>query len=340
MTRGTTNIALDEDALRRLLRCWGKTGAQGDGPSVFHPAVYHMLDAANVADQLLSPAASPRWRRILAAAVDAPADHLATWLPFFVALHDIGKISVPFQSQNQAQKARLKAEGFDFHGWMPALSMRHSVVSHIFLESALRNLGLAEVPAFLHTAWCNMASGHHGKFASTACLREAESTLNALEPQGWAQMRLQAACLLSQTLLLEPPAVWPRPLDVSAAAMVLAGFTTLCDWLASDSQYFCPAAAVSWADYLDHSRNKALERTRDAGFHEGTASRAPAVFSLLFADIQSARPLQTAIDSIPDDLLERPTLTIMEAPTGEGKTEAALALAHRIAQKTGCDELY
>jgi CRISPR-associated endonuclease/helicase Cas3 len=59
----------------------------------------------------------------------------------------------------------------------------------------------------------------------------------------------------------------------------------------------------------------------------------------LYPDV-TPRPVQAAIDDIPADLLRLPSLTVIEAPTGEGKTEAALALAHRIGALRGCDAFY
>ena len=59
----------------------------------------------------------------------------------------------------------------------------------------------------------------------------------------------------------------------------------------------------------------------------------------LFPNI-APRPLQIAIDEVSESIFLNPCLAVIEAPTGEGKTEAALALAHRIAQFNGTDEFY
>ena len=76
--------------LARILRLWGKTGADGG----FHPALYHMLDVGNVAHALLEVGAAPRFRMVLGRALHTEdVSSLAGWLPLLVALHDMGKVS-------------------------------------------------------------------------------------------------------------------------------------------------------------------------------------------------------------------------------------------------------
>src|SRR6266511_2815049 len=107
----TTAISLTAP---ELLRFWGKTG-----PDItFHPALFHMLDVGHIAQVLLSEGASPRIRNVMTRVFQSDSVYLAQWLPLVVALHDIGKISAPFQGQDskpatQAQCKRLRAEGFD-----------------------------------------------------------------------------------------------------------------------------------------------------------------------------------------------------------------------------------
>ncbi|MCG8351759.1 MAG: hypothetical protein MI924_28665, partial [Chloroflexales bacterium] len=69
-----------------LLRFWGKTPAWStDPPEKFHPAIYHMLDVAFVAEALLSDQASPRLRQaLLHAWAGCDLDALLSWLPFLI----------------------------------------------------------------------------------------------------------------------------------------------------------------------------------------------------------------------------------------------------------------
>lgn len=326
----TTSQSLDD----RLLRLWGKTGRQRE--SDYHPALYHMLDVAHVAQQLLHPQASPRWRRVLASALNANANTLYEWLPWLIALHDIGKLSVPFQAQNDFQRQRLKSEGFSFGDWQPADrgKLHHTIVGRIVLKQTIQHL-----PALLQTALLEMLGGHHGVYQVDSGTNRDDFTAIA-EPAEWQTLRQRAMQLLASLLLLNEPKPWPEPTHLSAAIATLNGFTILCDWLGSDEAYFQPAAHLSLIDYLPRSRQQARERVASAGFFEPVRSDKPTRFEQLFTDIAKPRPLQQAIDWIPDDLLAEPTLTIIEASTGEGKTETALALAHRIAAATGSDELY
>src|SRR6476661_7805708 len=124
-------------ALPCLLRLWGKTG-QGD---TFHPALYHMLDVGHVAEVLLSDESAPRISAVLGRVFGSDLPGLRGWLPLLVGLHDIGKISAPFQGQDSAprtaqERARLLAEGFEF-GSTGGKKYAHGLLSALFVEQSL-----------------------------------------------------------------------------------------------------------------------------------------------------------------------------------------------------------
>ncbi len=321
-------------ATKRLLRCWGKTVRHNDAE--FHPALFHMIDVAQVAHTLLNSPDSIRWQRVLARALDVEATTLANWLPYIVAMHDIGKITAAFQTQNVTQHDRLKAEGFPFGNWRADLTEHHSYFGQAYIQDEQTTLVLSDT---WHDLWCAVIGGHHGTFGTRQMLKRVSARLPEYEPLLWKELRALADHLLRQTFLTSAlPS--GAPSNLARATLALTGFTILCDWLGSDEKFFPPAAKFDVSTYLNISADRAHRAVITAGFLQPTCSTTPTPFSVLFPDKHPARPLQAAVDAIPQSALDGPTLVIIEAPTGEGKTEAALAIAHRLAQANETDALY
>lgn len=313
---------------------WGKTAS--DDPTAYHPALYHMLDAAHIAHVLLADGAPPRWRTMLACALATDPAQAAAITPWLVALHDLGKCSQGFQEVVPEQAARLRQAGFPF-GRRNLSLLPHPVIGAAAVCSAVGHL-MPTLPDRVVETLSQVIGGHHGRWLAPGESLRVERQLRALEPHRWVAIREEAAATLWR--VLAPPPSCPAPQNISAAIMALTGFTILCDWLASDQQHFPAAAGIPLDDYVACSRERAQTAVADAWLDASTFSDAPARFADLFASLTTPYPLQAAVDHLPSMVLAEPSLTIIEAPTGEGKTEAALALAHRIAQDTGSDAFY
>ncbi|MCL4530624.1 MAG: CRISPR-associated helicase Cas3' [Chloroflexi bacterium] len=319
----------------KLLRLWGKTERNSPDPEAFHPALFHMLDVGNVARELLSEKASKRWRKVMADALGADADTVADWLPWLVALHDVGKISAAFQQANDTQRQRLEKEGFTFGNRQWNNTPYHALISSVFAGNKEDKINL---PDSLRQGWTDALAGHHGEFSGREARRDARHLLQA-EPPEWTELRYKACETMKEALLSLPSDSWPSPSNLSASIMALTGFIILCDWIGSDEEFFQPAPNNTWQEYGTKSVTRAAKAVESAGFFQPAMSIAPTSFAALFSGL-TPRPLQLAIDTISDNILGSPCLAIIESPTGEGKTEAALALAHRLAQTSGSDELY
>ncbi len=317
-----------------LLQLWGKTTKGSTEPSEFHPAIFHMLDVAHVSYVLLSEDSSARWRNTLGKALGNPPSTLSSWLPYFIALHDIGKLSLTFQASNKHQAYRLSGKGI-LSDFLLDINIPHPIVSQIYIEQELPQT----VPCKLIRAFGDAHGGHHGWFVIRDELKKMRSILLD-EPAEWSQMRKEVDAILQNTLLKCSLSDIAEPDNISTATMAINGFTILCDWIGSDERYFKVAPDMGMEKYIDESLKRAKQAVQNAGLSTLTQSSAPSDVKSLFSDIALPRPLQFAIDEIPDEILKFPSITIIEAPTGEGKTEAALTLAHRIAQLTGTDELY
>lgn len=320
----------------RLVRCWGKTNRSVSDPQTFHPALYHMLDVGYVAKSLLDTPTGSRWKQAIVRALGCNSKVISDWLPFFIALHDIGKISASFQRVIPQQLLRLTDEGFSF-GRPNALM--HNQVGENFIWFEWPQEEKYTIPDEFRKVIREMAGGHHGQFASPGALADIRKSIRLEEPPEWVYLRQQTMKILAELFLQITPDVPAEVSNISAALMQLTGFTTLCDWIGSDQGYFKSYPNINFVKYLVISQNAASAAIKADGFVVDTLSAAPTQFSSLFSRI-IPRPLQLAIDDIPAAYLIEPALVVIEAPTGEGKTEAALALAHRIGKMRGSDEFY
>nr|MDT0666052.1 HD domain-containing protein [Micromonospora sp. DSM 115978] len=125
------------------------------------------------------------------------------------------------------------------------------------------------------------------------------------------------------------------------AQMVLSGWVVLSDWLAS-SEPLLGDAAGTYADYATHAERRAERAAELAGWSRlWTPAEVPADVGELYRARfdRSPRGVQTAgvevAWSVPG-----PSLFVVEAPTGEGKTELALAVAEVMAWRFGARGLF
>jgi len=317
---------------------WGKLADDGS----FHPALFHMLDVGHVAAALVQDG-PPRLVRVLAQAFEQPEAAVHGWAPLLVALHDMGKVSAIFQGGHLRGRARqeherLEREGFPMGDVGHWTGIAHQDVSAAFLHGHWAALEPTASPALL-TVLVEAVSGHHGRFSIPDQINNAGRYLRH-EAEVWSQLRQDAYAALRRHFA-PTPLMLPAPGRRRVASAALTGFMVLCDWLGSDVAAFPPTPPMPVGDYLPLSRRRAVNAVRQAGFVPTRGPVLDQAFGALFPDIHEPRPLQFAVDALDPADLATPQLIVIEAPTGEGKTEAALALAQRLAANGGAsDELY
>lgn len=303
---------------------WAKSGETSG-----HGLLCHMLDVAAVASAVLDY--SPHPPQQLADWFGLPVPSVKRWLAMLVGLHDFGKAIPGFQAKWEAGKRADQQAGLAFLPEICLAADRHDLAGAALLPRLLLAQGL---PADWAAGVVQAVSAHHGfNFVDVQGARPLH------EPDIWQQTRQQIFTAYWQTLA---PASLPQDQALSLVAVQwLAGLTSVCDWIGSNSEWF-PAGerAVTLDGHFAQARSiawRVLSERDKLGWppqlallQQPAASCDALITQMLGSKVPvSARPLQRLADT----LLARgqgASLLLVEAPMGEGKTELAFLASLRL----------
>jgi len=328
--------------------CWGKSLKVFESSrtrATHHPAICHMLDVGMMAQVILSQAGATI-RRLLLDPLGCEESKKIPWLAFFVALHDLGKISPGFQFKRDDLIIGLLRQQFGYSKWQARYPIDtkekkdepdHGRVLFKTLPQWLNDntqCGLVNARGLARTL-----AAHHGSFPA-----DSDAPCNVGE-KGWHELRGQVADALLEVFGLE----WrdfPLKVDRIPPAsffMALAGLTSVADWLGSDELRFYYIGAEAYTEdfdlkvYAEQRREIAEKTLRDLSLKPAVLNQqAPHAFGQLFPfpspynqPVQPNACQQAALDLAKRLPEGQPGLIIIETPMGSGKTEAALILADR-----------
>jgi CRISPR-associated endonuclease/helicase Cas3 len=309
---------------------WAKSpdrAPTGTVEKTYHPLICHMIDTAMVAlclwENVLSPALKEELRGRLGLATRRVAGR---WVAFFAGSHDLGKATPAFARKWDSGWRVLRNKGY--RNARSDESKPHGVLSAHLLERLLPEVG---VPEPMARQVAEVAGGHHGLFPS-AFDRQDGSRFIGEGP--WVEARLNLVRLLAHLLGVDRA---PKPQghleEANASLMILAGLTSVADWIASDSALFPFAGnVVRLPHYLRLARRRARDGLKKLGWFSQPSALAPRSFPDLFDKVPNKLQEQV-IDLAPQ--LVGPSLVLLEYPMGGGKTEAALYLADHLAAAAG-----
>jgi len=321
--------------LEDYCRYWGKTVGQSHAASC-HLLPWHCLDVAAVGLAFLDR--DPERLQRLARTLGLPAETLRGLVAFSLAIHDVGKFARVFQGLARPEGVDL-VEPDRRMTYDP--EFRHDALGGQLwsdhLWDALRDewldpneVGRRERRRLEEAValWLSPFFGHHGQ-----PVPEPRRSLDA-----WFKTSDRAAAeafVRDAAALFRPE--WPgdafcdttwRAQKLAQTTWELAGFACVCDWLGSDQSLFEPVAdRMSLEDYWQRHAGPAAER---AVTRSGLVDRPTAVSFPGFREVFTYKPtpLQRWAEMV--ELGTGPQFFLLEDTTGSGKTEAALALAHRL----------
>jgi CRISPR-associated endonuclease/helicase Cas3 len=295
-----------------------------------------MLDVAAVAETLLLRE-SAHTREWAANEFGLSTALSPRWLSAVVGLHDFGKAIPGFQHKWPEGRSADESAGLPFQ------SRTLSFVRHDLASAALlRRILPARFPGAGWIVAVTQALGaHHGYMPIS-------NSVNSAAPryEGTAWQEAREALFDAYWRTLDPcgePAA--RELSLPATAW-LAGLTSVADWIGSNQDWFPPGERdETLAGHYQKAKelaDAALHAIGWPGFHallDDESDTSALVSRILNKPDVLARPLQ----AIADALLEQasgPTLLIVEAPMGEGKTELAFLAHLRLQAANGHRGLY
>ncbi|MEZ6043678.1 MAG: CRISPR-associated endonuclease Cas3'' [Planctomycetaceae bacterium] len=303
----------------------------------------HLLDVGNACLALWNKSMGDELRARWARCLSLDEQTAGRWIAFWAATHDIGKISPGFQFKSPSAKQQLKALGFAISS-SPVLP--HARLSAVYLQDELsdpRNGAWPAVSKKMAACVAAVVGGHHGVIPGAGELRNCR---NSLGQGAWVEARSRVMTLIADEFSVAG-SVPPCELIPEAGGfwLFLAGLISVADWVGSNAKFFqangrWAGADVDWDEYRQLSQQRADDAVRQLGFGRWSPRKTgPLSFTDVHPEIQSPRPLQKCCVEIVSHTT-KPQLVLIEAPMGEGKTEAAVYLADHSSHVLGGRGLY
>ena len=303
----------------------------------------HALDTAGVMEKLANHWLSKS--TITCIQQNIGQEDIIPFLQFVALVHDMGKLTPIFQSKISQQSSFLKEKIEKKRFYIPDQStfLEPNATPHAFAgEAILRLLGVNESVACI-------VGAHHGKTIPDyqdvldilECYEEnfyTEEGQNSPEGDKWKELWhewLQFALDLCGYASVDALPV----LDVTTQ-MLLSGLLVMADWMASNEEYAPLLLFDECGETLEY-----WQRTDDIWQKISlTQLWSPLTFSFEkenFKETFGFLPNEVQKQMI--EAVEEATqsgLYILEAPMGQGKTEAALAATEILASRWECGGLF
>lgn len=326
-----------------LALLWAKsdtTGGRGRPPQP-HLLLGHMIDTAQVAGVLWDRHVAESVKVLVRSIAGGSDNNARRLVQFLAGVHDLGKASPAFQIKSgvlaerlqQATEVDLCAPG------MTATSWHHTLAGGAAIKQLLVN-----TPWAPHVDWIRAAvGGHHGRYPHRGDYRITYDARPVHGENRWARWRLDAFEWLLREIEIIPVSGTLRDLPGWLAIpsvgtqVILEGLVIQSDWIASDGRAM-PGVWELEKVTAASAGNRAEQAVYGLHFSPGWAL--PKLHNVFEARFQfPPRPVQVATETA-IDAMTAPGLVIVEAPMGEGKTEAALVAAELMARRFGAHGVF
>ena len=230
----------------------------------------------------------------------------------------------------------------------PVKCAPHGYVTAVELPEILQDVKFGFNKEFAEQI-STLIGGHHGTFPGCEW-KDIKTDYSKVGNDDWKNARTDLVEKLSKLFKAEPISHTKYEKLDNGTIMILAGLVSVADWIGSDTKFFKCAAEyfkdevtqkICVKDDFDFDLNKykkraesqAIKALEDLGWisiseeHETEGDQTRSFYDL-FPELKKheIRDLQAQAVAI-SKKLDKPGIVIIESPTGEGKTEAAMFLA-------------
>lgn len=331
---------------------WAKTGDK-DSPTRGLSLVQHMLDAGSVAARLWDTWLAPGLQKQFSEHLHLSMEDTRALVCWLAATHDMGKATPEFSGQLDARRdenlavyrQRIEQQDFEFPEDLvtPASSLRcpHSKYSQSILIHLLTS-NIEGMPRKVAEALASISGAHHGTPADYRSNSADLSNviLERLSPKWhatWQELYNITLKRFGASSALQQLAQHGQAIPVSVQ-FCITGFVIMSDWIASNPDFF-PMGTFGSAEQEQRARigwqALGLEQRWIAALDTNPDTPAADLYASRFGwNNPTLRPMQEVVVEAARSMQSGGMMCI-EAPMGQGKTEAGLIAAEFLAQATG-----
>lgn len=320
---------------------WAKSGDGIDSLSL----PQHLIDSACAAALIADRWISTPVMCLLSESLGLNSNEVRIFYIWLAATHDLGKATVTFQEQLENSEYQYLVDAVIDAGLSMEKSVAethidrfpHSIASAIIIQQWLLDQGCRKP---LSNSIASVAGAHHG-IADEAINDSTLSIIDSYDAR-WRKVHnelLDGIAELTGIIPVLKKLKAQRRID-SGVLQTLTGLVVMADWIASNEDAFELGGRGTQVQRISNA-DKHVQLTEPWAPAPRSWEDIDAEFQQLFSWPSSfkARTVQRVLVEHVKEL-EQPSIIILEAETGVGKTEAGLAAAQIIGENTGAQGIF